>query len=221
MPGAIRFLAIDDVLRLHQIAIIDQGGDPSIRDRSLLESAIAMPQQQFAGEYLHHDIPAMAAAYAFHICKNHPFVDGNKRAATAAMIAFLSDNGWRFEAPVDEAEAGILALAAGELDKPAFTGWARKHMREKPQLELRDFFAQCKLRDTHLMAESAVASGRAAEVERTLKEARTAIPMIEEFEQLSDYWRERGDAEAAGKCAFAATLLSTLYRIAEDMGYEW
>jgi len=59
----------------------------------------------------------MAAAYAFHICKNHPFVDGNKRAATAAMIAFLSDNGWSFDATADEAEPAILQLAVGSMDK--------------------------------------------------------------------------------------------------------
>lgn len=58
-----------------------------MRDRSLLESAVGMPAQQFGGQYLHEDIPAMAAAYALHICMNHPFIDGNKRAATAAMIA--------------------------------------------------------------------------------------------------------------------------------------
>ncbi len=74
-----RFLSVDDVVTLHQIAIENQGGDSSIRDRSLLESAIAMPTQQFGGKYLHADIPAMAAAYAFHICMNHPFIDGNKR----------------------------------------------------------------------------------------------------------------------------------------------
>ena len=78
-----RFLSVDDVLILHAIAIEDQGGEPSIRDRAMLESAVATPEQQFAGRYLHEDIPAMAAAYAFHICMNHPFVDGNKRAGTA------------------------------------------------------------------------------------------------------------------------------------------
>jgi death-on-curing protein len=101
-----------------------------MRDRSLLESAIGMPAQQFGGQYLHEDVPAMAAAYAFHICMNHPFIDGNKRAATAAMIAFLSDNGWSFDVTADEAELVILQLAAGQLDKPAFTDWARKHMHE-------------------------------------------------------------------------------------------
>jgi death-on-curing protein len=73
-----RFLSVDDVMTLHRIAIEDQGGDPALRDRGLLESAMAMPQQQFGGAYLHDSIPAMAAAYAFHVCKNHPFADGNK-----------------------------------------------------------------------------------------------------------------------------------------------
>lgn len=78
----------------------------------------------------------MAAAYAFHICKNHPFVDGNKRAATAAMIAFLSDNGWSFDATASEAEPAILQLADGSTDKKTFTEWARQHMHEsgKPDL---------------------------------------------------------------------------------------
>ena len=139
-----RFLSVEDVLTLHAIAIEDQGGDLSIRDRTLLESALAMPAQQFGGQYLHEDIPAMAAAYAFHICMNHPFVDGNKRAGTAAMIAFLSDNGWSFDPTADEAEPIILRLAAGTMDKPAFTDWARQHMHEKLKMELREFFSKLK-----------------------------------------------------------------------------
>jgi death on curing protein len=125
-----RFLSVEDVLKLHAIAIEDQGGDSTLRDRALLESALAQPAQQFTGKYLHTDIPAMAAAYAFHVCKNHPFVDGNKRAATAAMIAFLSDNGWTFTATADEAEPVILQLAAGSIDKNAFTEWARNYMHK-------------------------------------------------------------------------------------------
>jgi death-on-curing protein len=121
MPGETRFLSIDDILRLHALAIEDQGGDPSLRDPGLLESAMAMPRQQFGGEYLHPDIPSQAAAYCFHICKNHAFIDGNKRAATAAMIAFLSDNGWGFDADADNAEAVILRLASGEMTKDELT----------------------------------------------------------------------------------------------------
>jgi death-on-curing protein len=130
-----RFLSVDDVVTLHAIAIEDQGGDPSLRDRSLLESAIATPAQQFAGEYLHPTIPAMACAYAFHICSNHPFVDGNKRAATAAMIAFLSDNGWSFDVSADEAGPAILQVAAGLMNKAAFTEWATEKMHVKAALE--------------------------------------------------------------------------------------
>ena len=130
MSQAPRFLTVDEVLRLHAIAIEDQGGDPSLRDLSLLESAVATPAQQFAGEFLHKDITSMAAAYAFHICMNHPFIDGNKRAGTAAMIAFLSDNGWSFNATADEAVPMILEMAAGKVDKTAFTEWAMKHMQK-------------------------------------------------------------------------------------------
>jgi death-on-curing protein len=64
-----RFLSVEDVLRLHAIAIEDQGGDPTLRDRELLESAVATPAQQFGGQFLHDDVPAMAAAYGFHICR--------------------------------------------------------------------------------------------------------------------------------------------------------
>lgn len=127
-----RFLSVADVLTLHRIAIENQGGNSLIRDLTLLESAVAIPTQQFGGRYLHADIPAMAAAYAFHICMNHPFVDGNKRAGTAAMIAFLSDNGWSFDATADEAEPAIVQLASGNIDKAAFTSWARQHMHELP-----------------------------------------------------------------------------------------
>jgi death on curing protein len=127
-----RFLSMEDILRLHAIAIEDQGGDATLRDRSLLESAMAMPLQQFGGDFLHPDVPSMAAAYAFHICKNHPFMDGNKRAATAAMIAFLSDNGWAFASKHDEAESMILRLAAGQLDKAAFTDWLRTQIQAGP-----------------------------------------------------------------------------------------
>jgi death-on-curing protein len=119
------FLTIDYVLILHRLAINADGGSLALLDRGKLESALAQPQQRFGGEWLHPDVPAMAAAYAFHIAKNHPFEDGNKRAAAAAMLAFLHDNGFDFE-PVNTTLADlILRMAAGELDKPAFTDAVR------------------------------------------------------------------------------------------------
>lgn len=129
MTEPLRFLTVEDVLALHAITTRDQGGTQLIRDRSLLEAAVAVVAQQFSDQYVHEDVPAMAAAYAYHICSNHPFVDGNKRAGVAAMIAFLVDNGWRFEATADEAEPVILQLAAAEIDKRTFTQWVRKHVR--------------------------------------------------------------------------------------------
>ena len=75
----IQFLSIEDVLRIHEIALKDQGGDPSIRDVGLLDSALAQPKQQFGGEYLHPDIPSMAAAYAFHVLLEPP-VCGREQA---------------------------------------------------------------------------------------------------------------------------------------------
>jgi death-on-curing protein len=126
-PGSPAFLTLDDVIRLHRYAMLDQGSAPILRDRALLESALAMPRQQFDGQFLHPDLASMGAAYAFHICRNHPFEDGNKRAGTAAMLQFFSDNGLELDATADEAEPVILALAAGALDKSGFTAWVARH----------------------------------------------------------------------------------------------
>lgn len=221
MNPAPRFLTIEDILTLHAIAIEDQGGDPSIRDRTLLESAIATPAQQFGGQYLHADIPAMAAAYAFHICMNHPFVDGNKRAGTAAMIAFLSDNGWSFNASADEAEPAILRLAAGESDKAAFTEWARRHMHEKPRIELREFMLSLspEALKHHFAAVSSTPS--LTEIEATIEEACRNIPCIGVLRHTVKTAVDAGDLESARVLELHATLLTALYRIAEDMGYEW
>jgi len=87
--GEIRFLALADVLTLHEMQIEQYGGSVGIRDQGLLESAVGQPQASFGGEYVHHGLYEMAAAYAFHIAENQPFVDGNKRTALAAALVFL------------------------------------------------------------------------------------------------------------------------------------
>jgi death on curing protein len=220
-----RFLSVEDVLILHALAIEDQGGDASLRDRPLLESAIATPAQQFSGAYLHEDVPAMAAAYAFHICMNHPFVDGNKRAAVAAMIAFLSDNGWTFNATADEAEPVVLQLAAGSLDKSAFTNWARKYMREKPKMELREFFARLKYQDIAEFLQAGLVHDRPdlAQKERfdTIIEAAKSIPAIHEANIGASASEQKGDETGATILRAQSQLLTAIYRIAQDMGYEW
>ena len=76
-----------------------------------------MPQHGFGGEYLHPDLQAMAAAYLYHIARNHPFADGNKRTAMHAAIVFLSLNDVEVDIPVDEGEQFVLGIATGELTK--------------------------------------------------------------------------------------------------------
>jgi death-on-curing family protein len=85
----ILFLSLDEVLEIHQQQIERYGGSLGIRDVAGLESAVATPEATFGGEYLHTSIPAMAAAYLFHLCQNHAFIDGNKRAGANAAITFL------------------------------------------------------------------------------------------------------------------------------------
>ena len=86
------FLSLDEVLEIHEPRIERYGGSPGLRDAAGLESCVATPQATFGGELLHTSIPAIAAAYLFHLCQNHPFVDGNKRAGANAAITFLLIN---------------------------------------------------------------------------------------------------------------------------------
>ena len=87
------FLTIDEIVAIHDDQVNRYGGSHGLRDEGLLLSAAAMPEMGFGGEYLHHDLFEMAAAYLFHIVMDHPFVDGNKRAGTAAARVFLRLNG--------------------------------------------------------------------------------------------------------------------------------
>lgn len=225
MKPAPRFLALEDVLTLHAIAIENQGGDRSLRDRALLESAVATPAQQFGGQYLHENISAMAAAYAFHICQNHPFVDGNKRAGTAAMIAFLSDNGWSFDPTADEAEPVIVRLAAGDLDKAAFTDWVRDHVHEKPKMELREFFATLRYQAIAETLESGLVHDHASQSHKerfdSIMEAARSIPAIHEANLGAMQAAQAGEQEAATILRAQSQLMTAMYRIAQDIGYEW
>jgi death-on-curing protein len=96
------FLTLDEVLAIHAHQIQAYGGSFGIRDRGLLESALAMPEATFGGEYLHGTLHEQAAAYLFHLVKNHPFVDGNKRIGLACCLAFLRLNHVRIAATDDE-----------------------------------------------------------------------------------------------------------------------
>jgi death on curing protein len=127
----ITFLSVDDVLLLHADTIDIDGGSQGVRDHGLLDAAVAMPRQQFNGEYLHADIPAMAAAYMFHIAQNHPFVDGNKRTAILSALAFLTVNEIEGLPDPKDLESITLRVAAGELGKDALIKWIRKNVGKK------------------------------------------------------------------------------------------
>jgi death-on-curing protein len=111
------------VLDIHAEQLALFGGGDGIRDLGLLESALARPLNKFA--YGESDLAALAAAYAFGIARNHPFVDGNKRAAFGAMIVFLGLNGVDLDVPPEDATAIILGLAAGDIDEDGLTRWIR------------------------------------------------------------------------------------------------
>lgn len=121
------FLELDDVLRIHQDQIDRHGGEPSIRDIGLLLSAIAQPKATFGGEFLHTDLPEMAAAYLYHIVCNHPFVDGNKRTGTASALVFLEVNGVEIRADNDELAELVLQTAMGKTRKPAIAEFFRRN----------------------------------------------------------------------------------------------
>ena len=111
------FLTVEQVLRLHQRLVERYGGDPGILSLDLLESAVTMPMATFGGHFLHEGLAAMAAAYLFHICKNHPFADGNKRTALAAAELFVLANGKRVRATNRELERLTRRVAAEALPK--------------------------------------------------------------------------------------------------------
>jgi len=121
------FLKLEQILRLHQQLIEKFGGTTELRDQGLLESAIEMPAAQFGGEYLHKSVPEMAAAYLFHLCRNHPFVDGNKRVALASAEVFLNVNGWQLAASNDQLETVTLSVTASEMEKQELTEFFISH----------------------------------------------------------------------------------------------
>lgn len=123
------FLTLDEVLEIHQQQIEMYGGSPSLRDSGALESAVATPMATFEGRYLHTTIPAMAAAYLYHIAQNHPFLDGNKRTGANAAITFLRLNDWEPTFTEEELVETALAVATGRLTKRDLVVFFECHAR--------------------------------------------------------------------------------------------
>ena len=115
------WLTADLVLAIHDEQLREFGGPPGIRDMGALESALGRARNRWA--YEGGDLPRLAAAYGFGIARNHPFVDGNKRAALLAIITFLGLNDVEFNAGEAEAVIVIRDLAAGEIDEDVLARW--------------------------------------------------------------------------------------------------
>ena len=123
----IKFLTLSEVLLILDDQIKNYGGIYGVRDINLLSSAIYMPESSFGGQYLHKTIPAMAAAYAFHICQNHPFIDGNKRVALASSLVFLDINGYELKCKDETLYNKIMDVAKGETKKEGLIKFYEKH----------------------------------------------------------------------------------------------
>lgn len=113
------FLTLAEVIDIHTDQLKRYGGQPGVRDMGLLESALAQPEASFGGAWLHPTLNDMAAVYAYHLCQNHPFVDGNKRTALACALVFLELNGVRVLDPQGVLKGAMVSVASGRMNKAA------------------------------------------------------------------------------------------------------
>jgi len=121
------FLSLDEVLVFHEDRIRRYGGTAGIRDLELLSSALGTVSASFGGEFLHGSLFEMAAAYLFHITRNHPFLDGNKRTGLAAALVFLWMNDVEIEAGEDELTDLVLGVAEGRVSKAEVAVFLQTH----------------------------------------------------------------------------------------------
>jgi death-on-curing protein len=131
-PTEIEFLTVEVVLALHQRQLDRFGGGAGLRDRGLLESAIAQPQASFGSTFVHDGLFAMAAAYLFHMVSNHPFVDGNKRAGLLAAQVFLDVNGVTLEHDSEAFYALTMGVAEGRIGKAGVAAELERIAKSRP-----------------------------------------------------------------------------------------
>ena len=124
---SIHFIPEEIVFVIHADLVQRYGGSAGLRDRNRLESALAQPKITVGGRFAHKTIFDKAAAYGFHICMNHPFVDGNKRVSFALMDIFLQKNGWEITSKEEEAYSIMMLLASGRLTKAELSSWLKDH----------------------------------------------------------------------------------------------
>jgi death-on-curing protein len=122
------FLTLEEVLAIHENRIRKYGGTSGVRDLGLLQSALGSIEATFGGQFLNETLLEMAAAYLYSICRNHPFLDGNKRTALACALAFLRLNGMAMIADQDELYELVIGVAEGRVSKAAITVFFEKRV---------------------------------------------------------------------------------------------
>jgi death-on-curing protein len=127
----LRFLSLSEILTILEDQIRNYGGIYGVRDLNLLSSAAYMPQSSFGGQYLHKTVPAMAAAYAFHICETHALLDGNKRTALASSLVFLDLNGYELNCDDELLYNEIMEVAKGNINKSELIMFYEKYGKRK------------------------------------------------------------------------------------------
>ena len=132
MSGLLSHLTASAVRAIHEQVLAAHGGAPGVREPALLESAVAAPQATMAGKPLISDPIEVAGAYLYYLCRNHPFIDGNKRTALAACLVFLEANhllpGEKL--PVDDWESLVIEIAASRLDRDQTTRRLRRLLKK-------------------------------------------------------------------------------------------
>ncbi|MCC6969391.1 MAG: type II toxin-antitoxin system death-on-curing family toxin [Phycisphaerales bacterium] len=217
-----RFIGMHAALAMHDLAIAQFGGAAGLSDAVLLEAALAQASAGVAGAYLHEFPFGMASAYAFHIAKNHPFVDGNKRVALVCAGAFLRMNGWNLSSEGTAAADAVLSVVDGTMSKEALSVWFRTNSRERPRFELRDFFSALELRLLDQYWKSTVMGNDArAQFRASAKEAAADMPVLRELERMMSEAEQRAMTSERDGIRGGITLLVAMHRIAEELGYEW
>ena len=126
MTGA-HFIPEELVLTIHADLLQRYGGQAGLRDRNLLESALAQPRMTVGGKFAHKTLFDKASAYGYHVCQNHPFIDGNKRVAFVLMDIFLQSNGWEIVAREEDAYSLMVDLSSSRMSKTQLASWLKEH----------------------------------------------------------------------------------------------
>lgn len=130
---AVRFLPEELVLIIHSDLLQRYGGRAGLRDLALLQSALARPKVSVGRKFAHKSMFDKAAAYGFHLYRDHPFIDGNKRVAFVLMDVFLQRNGWKIIANEEDAYSLMIELSSGKVSKLQLSSWLKNHSARCPR----------------------------------------------------------------------------------------